>query len=1650
MPLNNAELLDAVTVTGGTASQTVFVADLISEGPIQGLVDGEASVYLNDTRIQDIQDSTYESLKEFRTITFSGGTTGAVAAPWEESSTTPNAPTTPGEKWLRIYQTASVSNVTVSVGYNAGGLLTLNLSGPSFAAMQTGTDGTKRVRIKYMNGDKLEDSPVWGTLSGSILTVDMPELINHDFSGELFALYLDEMFPIESITFGGSPTIVTSTAPPSGTYVFAVGPESAISSALYTNGSSPSKYAETSVQFRSGTRHQTPLEQVGGVGSASIAGSLASAELKQVSSSQYPQNGYSTGLSADGTAVTINATGAGNTFGLSGAQVKEVDELRFTITYPSLIKISQNSGNEYETAALYKVALTIGGETYILFGDGHTPGQNPPLLHVAKTSAPISFGHSINLEAFAPYDDFSLEITRLTRHEGVGVKRNGQNTDSKYKAVTTSNVTGVTAIIKEKFSYPFTAYAGVTFSSTEFTNMPTRSFHCKGLQVKVPSNYTTRDEDSGGIASYSGIWDGTFKSNLKYTDNPAWIFYDIVTNNRYGVGQWLDATQIDKYALYRIARYCDELVDDGSGGLEPRFRANLYLTKTSEVYKIIKDMASIFMGMVYWMDGLVSPVIDQPNEPVYSFNKSNVIDGVFNYETSGFKTKVNQVVVSWNNPENNYTLEPLIVEDRDAILEAGRIVSQNAVAFGCTSEGQALRYGRWKLWTAQNQTEIVSFKSALNSGFIRPGDIVNVQDYDRYKASESGRVLSQDSASNAVSVSRIPTDRDVTFAPGYTYQVSVMYTESSVILTQDSATISSTTYSNGDELPFARGYTDAQGSTILDDSGDLVSVAYNKHTRVETTDVTNSSGTYDYITVSPALSAVPEVGGVYAIIETSTASSNNTVSSAKQYKVLAVSETEKNIYSIAAVEHYNVKYDAVDKDYNLGDIPDNEFPPKSKTDPVPGPENVYILQNSIHKMEGEELAIRWDPPTDYRFVAGYEIIHSLEGVENPISVKKWGRGWIFGNVPNGTHTFGVRTVASDGDRSRYVVRTIDIDDPFDANVPRTAGGLARGAFSSSNIYMAHDPIAAPNILRFENPNYEIAPIQSPETTYQSDPGIPASYSISVDFIPVRTVVDPTPLEKFFESYFILYDDSEAQANNNPYKVIWWDFLSLKDLYFWVDYTAGNTTHFEDITGTVSVPKGFNVMNGTGTAFTTELKVGDIVKLSGDALGALGAKVTAVASDTLVFLDRSFDTDVTSFQAQTTIMKLDYEKDAAIAQVWKNIGETAVLMTSFLTVRERLNQPSLATAYFENTAPVQDTPLRIYENDYWFDLSSGTKASEYDQYRWTDGAWVLRPYDPWIAIIFNATSPSIDDGISHFFHQATEPVVTDLMNYGDGDSSFGVGDVWANIADNNEGYLWDGTKWVSTGRSNTGDTTTIISETEPSGGTYIEGDTWLDTSGSSVVNNTYYDGAWRPVGAPVDSGPIFIFATGGASCAGTDDTETLVTNPRVFGWVNNESNEWDVIDPNEVNIWWTSGLTADIRRNGYTSTYWALGNALQLATGRDVYIVAITDATASVWSWIDYDPGSVMEFIDTELQEAWDDHVELGDNGTNPLKIDILFWSHIEPSSFIKETAYYDNLQQFLYVECPGVIKDHTKIYLQEEPIIPLEVDGDGGGGGGDG
>lgn len=367
-----------------------------------------------------------------------------------------------------------------------------------------------------------------------------------------------------------------------------------------------------------------------------------------------------------------------------------------------------------------------------------------------KTMSTYQRSYRINLTGSPPWD---IRVRRLTADSASVTLRNKTVWD------------GYAELTDERFRYPNSALVGVKIDAAQFSTIPVRGYDVKLLRVKIPSNYDP-------IArTYSGVWDGTFVT--AWTDNPAWCFYDLLTNQRYGLGRYLSTAQVDKWALYTIGQYCDELIPDGYGHEEPRFTCNVYLQKSEEAYKVVTAMASIFRGMVYWGAGALTAVQDAPQDPVMLFSEANVEQGLFSYTGSGIHARHTAVLVMWNDPDDGYKQKPEYVEDAAGILRYG-LRQAETVAVGCISRGQARRVGEWLLYSEQQETELVKFRCGHDGIYLRPGNVFAVQDQHRAGVRFSGRVAGSTSTT-------VTLDAPVTLTAGETYTLKVMLPDLTVV-----------------------------------------------------------------------------------------------------------------------------------------------------------------------------------------------------------------------------------------------------------------------------------------------------------------------------------------------------------------------------------------------------------------------------------------------------------------------------------------------------------------------------------------------------------------------------------------------------------------------------------------------------------------------------------------------------------------------------------------------------------------------------------------------------------------------------------------------------------------------------------------------------
>ena len=333
-----------------------------------------------------------------------------------------------------------------------------------------------------------------------------------------------------------------------------------------------------------------------------------------------------------------------------------------------------------------------------------------------KTSSRYQRSYDIPLTGSGPWD---VRVRRLTADSVSQTLQNKTFWDN------------YTEIINEKFTYPNSALMAMSIDSSLFNKVPTRGFEIEGIILQVPSNYDALTR------IYTGAWDGNFIT--AYSNNPAWIFYDLVTNSRYGLGDFVPAALVDKWTLFEIGQYCDELVDNGEGGEEPRFTVNAYLQTREEAIKILQSLSSAFAAMVYWSAGSVTLTQDSVKEPSALFTKANVVNGTFSYAGSSARTRSTVISVTWNDPDDLYRQAIEYVEDAVGIERFG-FIKKDVAAFGCTSRGQAHRFGKAILFTERMETETVSFNTGLDGLNITPGEVFQTTDPVRSGSRLGGRL----------------------------------------------------------------------------------------------------------------------------------------------------------------------------------------------------------------------------------------------------------------------------------------------------------------------------------------------------------------------------------------------------------------------------------------------------------------------------------------------------------------------------------------------------------------------------------------------------------------------------------------------------------------------------------------------------------------------------------------------------------------------------------------------------------------------------------------------------------------------------------------------------------------------------------------------
>lgn len=529
-----------------------------------------------------------------------------------------------------------------------------------------------------------------------------------------------------------------------------------------------------------------------------------------------------------------------------------LDAIRVKIRIPQLTVANTSTGDLSGGTVSFQIEVQSSGGSYELVNFSNTAN---PIVITGKNTTPYEVSYRVPLPAGgAPWN---IRLTRITDDSDVTSIQN-KTFWSTY-----------TKVIDSKLIYPDSAKNGLKVDAELFGNsIPARAYHVKGLILKVPSNYDPITRE------YTGAWDGTFQ--LAWSNNPAWVLYDLMSSSRYGLGEYVDIDEVDKFSLYEIAQYCDELVDNGEGGTEPRFTFNAVINSRREAFDVFNAICSNFRAMLYYggsktsTKGQLFVTQDSPKDPEMLVTNSNVIGGIFNYSGTGLKSRHSVAFVSWNDPTNFYRNTIEVVEDPELIDQYGYRQLDTA-AYGCTSRAQAHRHGKWLLYTERNQTQTVNYKTGLDHAFARPGAIVAIADKHYQTVRAGGRILSIVSTASGSAgqyqglLAGIPSaipgslkiyvlDSPYQFLAGQTYELSL----------------------------------------VLPDG------------TVETKEVVNPETLTDRITVVEDFSQNPIIGAEWIL---------SGEVAPRQFKIIYVRETEPHIYEVMALEHAPEKYDEIEKDY---------------------------------------------------------------------------------------------------------------------------------------------------------------------------------------------------------------------------------------------------------------------------------------------------------------------------------------------------------------------------------------------------------------------------------------------------------------------------------------------------------------------------------------------------------------------------------------------------------------------------------------------------------------------------------------------------------------------------------------------------------------
>ncbi|WP_225010497.1 host specificity protein J [Pseudomonas aeruginosa] len=405
---------------------------------------------------------------------------------------------------------------------------------------------------------------------------------------------------------------------------------------------------------------------------------------------------YIPGIPAVENETSVNVELRSDTPWVRSLSNTQLSAVRLRFAWPALQQQDTN-GNIGGYRIEYAVDLVTDGGAY-----------QEVLREAVDGKTTTRYERSRRIDLPAATSGWQLRVRRLTPNQ------------NNNRIADTMLIAGYTEVIDAKLRYPNTALLYVEFSAEQFSNIPAVTVDCRGRKVQVPSNYDPETR------AYLGIWDGTMKQ--AWTDNPVWHTYDIVTNDRFGVGKRIKAWMVDRWEMYRISQYCDQLVPDGKGGQEPRHTCNLNLQSRAGAWELLRDLTAIYRGMAYWAQGQLKIQADIPRatDVDFAYTRANVIDGRFSYGSASERTRYSRALVSYDNPANNYDTDVAVATDKRLQRRYGDNPVEVA-AIGCDRESEAQRRGKWVILT-NSQDRTVTFRTGMDGAIPLPGWVIPVAD----------------------------------------------------------------------------------------------------------------------------------------------------------------------------------------------------------------------------------------------------------------------------------------------------------------------------------------------------------------------------------------------------------------------------------------------------------------------------------------------------------------------------------------------------------------------------------------------------------------------------------------------------------------------------------------------------------------------------------------------------------------------------------------------------------------------------------------------------------------------------------------------------------------------------------------------------------